>query len=96
MLLWVRPEAQAELLEARAWYDKRSAGLGFEFARTIEAAVARALRSPFAFPRIEGEFRRVVTRRFPYSVIYHATDSELVVISFFHHRRNPLHRLQNA
>ena len=28
-----RPEARAELLEARAWYDSRAAGLGLEFAR---------------------------------------------------------------
>lgn len=89
MLLVVRPEAASELLEAQAWYEQRSPGLGFEFARAIDAAVARAARMPLAFPRIEADFRHVITRKFPYSVIYYASESELVVVSFFHHRRKP-------
>jgi hypothetical protein len=58
-------------------------------------AVARALRMPLAFPRIEAEFRHVITRKFPYSVIYHPSESELVVVSFFHHRRKPGSWMQN-
>lgn len=96
MQLWVRPEAHAELLEAQAWYEQRSTGLGFEFARAVDAAIARALRTPLAFPCIEAEFRHVATRRFPYSVIYHPSESELVVVSFFHHRRRPGSWLQNT
>ncbi len=89
MQLWVRPEAQAELLDAQAWYEQRAAGLGFEFARAADAAMARALRTPLAFPCIEADFRHVLIRKFPYSVIYHASVSEIVVLSFFHHRRKP-------
>lgn len=89
MRLVVRPEAQVELLEAQAWYEQRSTGLGFEFARAADAAVARALRMPLAFPCIEAEFRHVITRKFRYSVIHHPSASELVVVSFFHHRRKP-------
>ena len=51
-----RPEAQRELLEARAWYEERSPGLGFEFARAVDVAVAIAERMPLAFPRIEADF----------------------------------------
>jgi plasmid stabilization system protein ParE len=77
------------LLRARAWYDERVPGLGLEFARAVDAAVSQALRMPLAFPRIEDEFRHVVTRRFPYSIIYRALEEELVVVSCFHHRRQP-------
>ncbi|HSV54815.1 MAG TPA: type II toxin-antitoxin system RelE/ParE family toxin, partial [Burkholderiaceae bacterium] len=84
-----RPEAQRELLEAQAWYEERSPGLGFEFARAVDAAIARALRMPLAFPCIEAQFRHVITRKFPYSIVYNATESELVVLSCFHHRRKP-------
>lgn len=90
MRLIFRPQAQAELLEARAWYDERAPGLGLEFARAVDAAaVAQALRMPLAFPRIEGDFRHVITRRFPYSIIYRPARDESVVISCFHHRRRP-------
>jgi hypothetical protein len=75
MQLFFRPEAQQELLEAQAWYEARAVGLGFEFARAVDAAVAKALRMPLAFPRIEAAFRHVITRKFPYSIIYHASES---------------------
>ena len=87
MQLVFRPEARKELLEAQAWYESRSVGLGFEFARAIDDSVARALRMPLAFPCIEAEFRHVITRRFPYSVVYCLAETELVVVSCFHHRR---------
>ena len=96
MQLVFRPEARLELLEAQAWYESRAVGLGFEFARAIDAAVARAMRMPLAFPRIEAEFRHVITRRFPYSVVYHASGSELVVLSCFHHRRKQGSWLRNV
>lgn len=89
MRVVLRPQARAELLEARAWYDERSPGLGLEFARAVDATIARALRTPSAFGFIEADFRQVVMRRFPYSVIYYVTDTELVVVSCFHHRRRP-------
>lgn len=44
---------------------------------------------PLAFAFIEADFRHVVMRRFPYSIIYYPTDTELVVVSCFHHRRRP-------
>ncbi|MBS0487473.1 MAG: type II toxin-antitoxin system RelE/ParE family toxin [Proteobacteria bacterium] len=89
MRLVFRPEARRELIEAQRWYESRAPGLGFEFARAVDAAVARALRMPLAFPRIDDEFRHVITRKFPYSLIYHASTEEMVVVSCFHHRRRP-------
>lgn len=95
MQLVFRPEARQELLDAQVWYEARSVGLGFEFARAVDAAVARALRMPLAFPRIEAEFRHVITRKFPFSIVYHASESALVVVSCFHHRRRPGSWLRN-
>ncbi len=84
-----RPEARAEALEARAWYEARVSGLGLEFARVLEVAIQSALRNPEVFPLVEGECRRVLLRRFPYSLVYRARPSELVIVAVFHHRREP-------
>lgn len=84
-----RPEALAELLQARRWYDERLGGLGAEFAHTVEAAIEAIRRSPEAFRQIHGEHRQCVMRRFPYSVIYRPTATEIVVIAVHHHRRAP-------
>ncbi|MFA7524008.1 MAG: hypothetical protein WCY91_01330, partial [Acidithiobacillus sp.] len=43
----------------QTWYESKALGLGFEFARAADAAVASALRNPFGYLRIEEEFRRV-------------------------------------
>jgi plasmid stabilization system protein ParE len=80
------------------WYEELSPGLGYEFARAVDAAIERIMRMPQAFPRIEGEFWHIITRKFPYSIIYFQTESELVVVPCFHHRRKPgswLHKGSN-
>jgi plasmid stabilization system protein ParE len=84
-----RPEARAEALEAREWYESRAPGLGFEFARALDAALAAAVRNPGAFVRAEGECRRITLRRFPYFLIYRAQAGTFLVVSVFHHRREP-------
>jgi hypothetical protein len=89
MRVVVRSEAEQELLEAQAWYESKAQGLGFEFARATDVAVATALRNPFGYLRIEAEFRRVLLRKFPYSLIYLPSDDELLIVSFFHQHREP-------
>ena len=87
MQVALRPEAVQELLEARAWYESKARGLGFEFARAADAAVAAALRDPMGHLRIEDEFRRVLFRKFPYTLIYLPSPDELLIVSFFHQHR---------
>lgn len=84
-----RPEALAEVLEARAWYEQKAPGLGLEFARAIEASVESAARTPEAYPLIEGECGRVLLRRFPYSVLFRPSNEGLLVVAVFHHKREP-------
>ncbi len=89
MLVVLRPEAEQELLEAQAWYESKARGLGFEFARAAEVAVATALRNPFGHFRIGENYRRVLFRKFPYTLIYLPAPDELLVVAFFHQHREP-------
>lgn len=89
MRVLFRPEAREDAIEARDWYEKQSTGLGGEFVRALDAAVAAASRSPDAFAAISGDFRRVLLRRFPYSLVYLVQADTLVVLACFHHRRDP-------
>lgn len=89
MLVVLRPEAEDELLEAQAWYESKTLGLGFEFARAADAAITSALRNPYGHLRAEEEFRRVLLRKFPYTLIYLPSQDELLVVSFFHQYRKP-------
>ena len=89
MRVLFRPEAKAEALEAKAWYEAHVPGLGYEFARALEASVQSAARMPLAFPIIDGECRRVLMRRFPFSVVYRPGAKSLLVVAVLHHRREP-------
>jgi plasmid stabilization system protein ParE len=89
MLVLFRPEAEQELLEAQAWYESKAVGLGFEFARAADAAVASALRNPYGHLRIEENFYRVLFCKFPYTLIYLPSLNELLVVSIFHQHREP-------
>ena len=67
----------------------RRAGLGLEFARSFDAAVAAACRDPAAYSLVERDCRRILLRRFPFSLVYRVRADEFLVIAVFHHRRDP-------
>ena len=76
-------------MEAKAWYEAHVPGLGYEFARALEASVRAAARMPLAFPIVDSDCRRVLMRRFPFSVVYRPGPTTLLVVAVFHHRREP-------
>jgi hypothetical protein len=43
-----RPEAEAEFLEAIAYYEERAPGLGLDFSTVVRAAIQRILAYPLA------------------------------------------------
>lgn len=88
MNLQFRPEAEAEALEARRWYAERSPELGRDFAKAVSEAIAAIDRNP-EYPVIEEDCRRILLRRFPYSLINFRRSSELLVVAVFHQRREP-------
>jgi plasmid stabilization system protein ParE len=87
--LVVRPEVEAELSEAAEWYEVRAPGLAAEFLRAVDACIASVVRNPFQYPVVHEEKRRALVRRFPYALIYVATEQEVVVLACLHGRRNP-------
>jgi len=84
-----RRAAQAEFLEAAAWYEQQRTGLGEDFLREVETAIDRAAESPLMYPLVADDVRRAVTRRFPYSIFFRNRGDVLVVLAVFHGRRDP-------
>jgi len=83
------PEAETELTAEAKYYDERSPGLGERFATEVETAVALIS----AFPRIGAPYkygtRRVFPRKFPFSIFYRESASELVVLAIAPFPRKP-------
>jgi plasmid stabilization system protein ParE len=86
-----RPEAEAELLDARAWYEGERVGLGAIFAAAVETMVTAILQNPLAYPRVKGDTRRALVSRFPYAVYFRPIADEIIVLAVMHGRRNPRH-----
>jgi plasmid stabilization system protein ParE len=85
-----RASAGAQVVDAQAWYDNQRQGLGAEFARSLESAINRVVRNPLAAPVVHQDVRRVLLKRFPYSVFYMVEGDALLVLSCMHTRRAPL------
>ena len=83
------PKARAELERSALFYDEKFPGLGLEFAAEVQSAVAFAYSHPEAGALVADDFRRVIVRRFPYSVVYRTQGERLYIIAVAHQRRQP-------
>ena len=87
--LLIRPEAEADLVEARQWYEARRQGLGDDFLLCVDAKLATIQRHPALFPIVRKNVRRAPLRRFPYGVFYIAEERTIAVVAVFHLARDP-------
>lgn len=90
----IRPEAEAEVREAFYYYEDKNEGLGFEFMRSLDAALHFVRRNPFGYQTIYRNTRRVLIRKFPYALFYVVEEKRIVVIACFHQRRHIDERLR--
>lgn len=73
----VRSEARLEVQEAFQYYQDKSEGLGFEFMRSLDAALQSVKRNPLAYQTIYKQTRRVLLRKFPYTLFYVAEENRV-------------------
>ena len=83
------PAAATELLKEVAYYSNVRDGLGIRFEHAVESAVKNAVSNPSGgAPSPKGTRSRLV-KGFPFSVVYRASDTEILVVALMHHRREP-------
>lgn len=87
-------EAEDELIEAQMWYDRQRSGLGKEFRSAIDEAIERLVKAPLAASPIVNlppsiGARRVLVKRFPYSIVFINHEEDLWVVAFAHQHRRP-------
>lgn len=82
-------DAREEFLYAAEHYESEEPGLGEAFIAEVEQALERVASFPaHGNPYLVGT-RRIVLKRFPYSVVYHEEAGVIVVVAVAHHRRRP-------
>ena len=87
--LVLRPPARTDIVEAARWYEEQAEGLGADFLRAVDLAVATIQHNPLQYQQMYDRVRRARLRRFPYVVIYYVSDDEIVIVSCIHGRRDP-------
>ena len=87
--LIITPDAEADLGEARAWYERQHRGLGKELMKCVEEALDRIKLLPEAYREVAPGIRRVIVRRFPYGVYYRVDRNQIAVLAFYHCKRDP-------
>lgn len=87
----VRPRAEANLEEARRWYDERRAGLGAEWVNAVRSMVGTLGDDPERYPLYYRGFRRALLRRFPYKLFYRFEKDRVVVFRILHAKRDHEH-----
>ncbi len=86
----VRREAKLEVQDAFHYYQDKSEGLGFEFMRSLDAALQSVKRNPSAYQKNYKETRRALLRKFPYAIFYVAEETRIVVVACFHQKRSEI------
>jgi toxin ParE1/3/4 len=84
----IRPRAEADLREARNWYETQRAGLGDEFLADMSIALKSLAKDPQRYPDYYRGFRRVLTRRFPYKIFYRVEGDRVIAFRVLHARRD--------
>jgi plasmid stabilization system protein ParE len=85
----VRPEAEADIAAAFAWYEEQRAGLGTDFLDEIERCFQRIEDHPEAYSIAYRRYRRALTRRFPYKVFYVVEQDFVSIVAVIHAARHP-------
>lgn len=75
----IHPEAEAEFEAATEFYNEREEGLGDDLYDEVFATIDRIIEFPNSWPRYSYRTRRCLCNRFPYSVIYRNTDTEVTI-----------------
>ena len=83
------PEAEIEFFEAIGYFEGREGELGRSFAREVFSAIRKVTFFPFAWTPISRNSRRILVKKFPYGVIYHVRDKDILIVAVMHLSRKP-------
>lgn len=82
-------EARAEFLHEVEYYASLSVRLSERYDKAVRTAEVRAAEAPDSWPKYKHKTRRVLDRKFKFSLVYLYSEIEIVVIAIAPFRRKP-------
>ena len=92
------PSALIDIEQAASWYERQQIGLAATFVHSVEIAVDNVARDPLR-PRLRErrrQIRWVLTRSFPYRIIYTVQSDVVIIIAVLHSARHDRHWRRRA
>jgi plasmid stabilization system protein ParE len=92
--LWILAEAEAEIENARQYFNDQSPGLGGRFLDELSQQLDAIIARPLSFPRLETlpkdqPYRRALLTTFRYAVVFEVIGEEVVIVAVPHASREP-------
>lgn len=81
--------AAAEVEAAIGWYLRPEIDQAPSFIKELERTEAHLRTLPALYQQVEGEIRRAVLRRFPYSLFFVIERNEVIVLACMHQHQRP-------
>jgi toxin ParE1/3/4 len=83
------PPAEEEMIEAALFYEAAAESLGDDFLDDVQRAINSVRDHPDLGVAVAYGLRRILLRRFPFSIIYATEQADIVVVAVAHQRRAP-------
>jgi plasmid stabilization system protein ParE len=84
----VHPRFERDLESAIQWYDERQPGLGARFEQEVARCMSAVQERPLMFAEVRGRLRQALVSRFPYIIVFQATETRVLVGGLFHGARD--------
>ena len=81
--------AAAEVENAISWYAQPEINQTSAFIQDLQLTESHLRTHPELYQRVEGDVRRAVLRRFPYSLFFLIEQDQVVVLAFMHQHQRP-------
>ena len=81
--------AEAEFLNAVAYYEDQQPGLGEDFEFKVRKVLQTIAQQPNRYPIAIRDIREAPTPRFPYCVYYRVSRKRIFILAVFHQSRDP-------
>lgn len=83
------PEAEAEYLTSLTWYRERSLHAAISFEREFQLTIRKIEKFPQRWPLYFDNCQRYILCQFPFSVVYRAFPSRILIVAVAHGHRRP-------
>jgi len=83
------PDAEADVRDAHAWYERQRTGRGDEFVAELRDRIADICAAPGSFGRVRGQVRAARLPRSQFVIYYRVEQSGVVIIAVQHARAHP-------